>query len=268
MKLNGVVILVAMVLFAPTARPVRAQSLPPRPDSEPGDVVTDDEFQLVVTADTARDITQHISRLGSASYPEREQAGAALIEVGAVAFRQLRDAYHTTDDLEVRLRIEAIVQEAYLDHHVFRRLPFLGIERKPTLATHEIDPRIGQGLIGIGLARVINGSGARKAGLQADDVIIAFDGAPLSGGIARGFEEFAAAIRARHVGANVSLTVLRGDAQLQIQATLGSCPKSTVFNVPGGRELYFRTRRNFEVWWAAYFRNPLSSPSRLETPDQ
>ena len=268
MRVRGLPIRILLAFFLLSVRPGRAQSPPVAVAPTEGEAVTGDEFNLAVAPAMADEIAGHIRALASSSYVEREAASAALIEFGPAAFRQLREAYHTSDDLEVHLRIESIVQEAYLEYHVFRRIPFLGVERKANLLTHELDPRIGPGLVGIGLARVLKGTGADQAGLQADDVIIAVDDEPLEGGLVRGFEEFAAAIREREVGAALTLTVLRGASERRVPATLGPCPKSTLFNVPGGRDLYLRSRQDFRVWWVRYFRHPPSSSSRPDGPNR
>ena len=199
MRVRRLLIPVSLACLLLPVRSSRAQSPGATVDPAKEGAVTGDEFNLAVAPDMADEIARHIRALASSSYAQREAGSAALLELGPVAFRQLREAYHATDGLEAHLRIESLVQEAYLDHHVSRRIPFLGIEREANLLTHELDPRIGPGLVGIGLARVLKGTGADRAGLQADDVIIAVDDQPLEGGLVRGFEEFAAAIRARDV---------------------------------------------------------------------
>ncbi|MBK6769714.1 MAG: PDZ domain-containing protein [Ardenticatenales bacterium] len=64
---------------------------------------------------------------------------------------------------------------------------------------------------------VTPGSAAAAAGIREGDVIVAVDGAPV-----RTSDELAAAIAAHASGDAVALVVLRGEAELEFEATLGA----------------------------------------------
>jgi len=66
-----------------------------------------------------------------------------------------------------------------------------------------------------GSAPITKGGPADKAGLRAGDVILTFDGRPVTGP-----DEFVVAIRARSVGEQAILTVRRGKSQLTVKMTL------------------------------------------------
>ncbi len=61
---------------------------------------------------------------------------------------------------------------------------------------------------------------AAAAGLQADDVIVALEGQPLSS-----MDAFAAAIRQKKPGDAISLRVLRGGAAVEVEVTLAERPR-------------------------------------------
>jgi len=248
-----------------------AYAMPGRMCAEPADAtaesanaegVTDNEFRLPVNAELRQRISLLIQQLGAPDYRAREQAAIELsVEIGAPAFALLREAYASTDDLEVRLRIEGIVLDAYLDHHVLKRTAFLGIGPKPGLRTSDADSRLPPGRVGIVLDRIIPGSAAEQAGLQPNDVILALDGQPIGGPQVPGFEAFAEAIRAAGPGATITLSVVRVRHVFALPVTLGHLPRDNVRLFRPTRELYLRTMGNFSVWWKRYFRNgPEASP--------
>ena len=100
------------------------------------------EFSLPLEDATAAQINRLIPLLGSPYYDDRCEATARLIEIGPPALGKLRAAYQSADDLETRLRIEAIALRAYLSYHVYDRNGFLGIEQYAAPLTHADDPRI------------------------------------------------------------------------------------------------------------------------------
>ncbi len=253
------IFLTGVVLFC-TVSAARVSAQPPRNDSvaeEKEPPVTDEEFRLPVDPPTAARIEQLILRLGSPEYKQRVEGTTDLLVIGAPAFAKLREAYHNTDDFEIRSRIEAIVRRAYLDHYVFDRMGFLGISQNTQhTPTHADDSRITKGHVGIKIVRVIENTGAERAGLQEEDVIVGIDGEPLSGAGIEAVQAFGAGIRSRGPGANIILTILRGQERLEIPATLGRPPMEMVErgNLGAIRDNLYRARDRFEIWWFKYFR--------------
>ncbi|MFQ5590036.1 MAG: PDZ domain-containing protein [Phycisphaerae bacterium] len=220
-----------------------------------------EEFQLPLDDETAAEIDMLVPQLSSPEFNRRERASARLTEVGAPAFARLRHAYHASDDLEVRLRIEDIVRQAYINHHVFERFGFLGIRRKmdPGL-THGDDPRIPKGHVGIGIDAVLEETAAARAGLQADDVIIALNGSTFQGDAVMAFQEFAKSIRESGAGVKVVLTILRSDHVMETDVVLGRMPRDSISQITGLQELYDAAMNELDHWWFRNFRKGSQSP--------
>lgn len=222
------------------------------------EVVTDEEFHLPLDVTAAQSADQLIPKLASPSYKEREEATAGLIEIGAPAFARLRDAYQSTSDLEVLLRIEHIVRTAYLNHHVYDRSGFLGINLQPYVANAEEDPRLPAGTAGVKVGRIIPGTSAERAGMLKDDVIFEVDGGPVPGEGMQVVEEFSAIIRARGPGGKMSLTLLRGTQQIEMLITIGRCPEEIARSgtVRAVSDNHFKAAAKFPKWWSKYFVGP------------
>ncbi|MFQ5413358.1 MAG: PDZ domain-containing protein [Phycisphaerae bacterium] len=219
----------------------------------------DDMVPAPVDRETTARIDRLIRQLGAPSYRDREAAHRSLQHIGPPAFEQLRRAYHTSDDLEVRLRVERIVNDAYLYHQVFRHNGFLGVElHRRDVYTSMNDPRIQDGHIGIPVG-VVPDLAADQAGLESGDVIIEVDGEPIrEDETVRHGRAFVDEIRRRGDGAPMTLTVLRGDELLDLDVILGARPRQH-YTGPGAEELAEDLRhaeRRFDIWWARHFRRP------------
>lgn len=227
-----------------------APELEPRPDRE-------DWFEPPTDAALCAKLEDVISRLGSPSYGERESATAEAIEMGPQTFGALRAVYQETDDLEVRLRIERIVREAYLKYHVFDRNAFLGIRQSLAPVVHAEEPRIAESHIGIKIADALKDTAAERVGLKANDVIIALDGKPLSGAGREAVIDFGESIRVRGPGTTVTLTVLRGPEKFDVDVVLGARPKAYY---GGGQGQVFEmlndARHRFDAFWSEHFAAP------------
>lgn len=229
--------------------------------------ISDEEFKVRISDELADEVDELIAQLGSPQYGVREAATTRLTEIGLPAFAQLLGAYRATDELEPRLRIERIVQDAYLTHYVYSRNAFLGISHQLASVVHSEDPRIPQGHLGIKVVKVLRNTGAEEAGVEENDVIIALDGEPLPVKTGRPTAEFGESITLRGPGTAVTLTILRGPDELEIAAVLRSRPKE-YYTVPGTMvtQMLRITEQQFEVWWDAHFRTPPSAESGTNTP--
>ncbi|MBI4301210.1 MAG: PDZ domain-containing protein [Chloroflexi bacterium] len=99
-------------------------------------------------------------------------------------------------------------------------------EAKPWIGVSiaNLDERLAQRLglsrtSGVVILRVISDSPAAKADLKAKDIILTIDGKEASD-----VKAVTEAIRGTKVGAEVSLTVMRGDQELTVKVTVGSAP--------------------------------------------
>jgi C-terminal processing protease CtpA/Prc len=196
-----------------------------------------------------------IDKLGSPSYAERETATERMIEIGPPAFLALQVAYRETEELEVKLRIERIVREAFLNHYVFDKNGFLGISQARTPVEHEHDDRIQEGHVGVKVVRVIPDTAAERAELKQDDIIIALDGVPIPHSGAQVVAAFGESIRVRGPRAKVTLTLLRGTEQIEFDVTLGSRPRRYYDRNQGQvYEMLDNTRERFRAFWDEHFR--------------
>ena len=252
-----IALLVTVIGWSPFAV---GQGLPPRVSLEP-ERVTDDEFRLFVDDETAARIRADVQRLGSPLYQEREDAARELTSIGAPAFATLRRVYARSDELEVRLRIEDIVYEAYLDRHIFDRNGFLGIQQQRVPHTNDDDPRILEGHYGVVIGKIIENTAAQDSDLRKGDVIIALDDEPLKRGDGNPNQSFGESLRTRGPGTLVLLTILRGEAKLEMEIPLGRRPKHLYVRQGVVTEQLMAAERDFGVWWVKFFRNPPEAPS-------
>jgi len=251
-----------MLLLSSSAGMAEPQSEPPLksvPASDPRDIFENPPNEVLT-----KEIDSLIQRLDYPDHAERRSVTQKLIEINAPALPQLRTAYRKTNDLEVGLRIEEIVHEIYFDYHVFNRNGFLGIRMAQYVRNMETTKRgarkvaVPEGRSGMRVVSVIKESGAARAGLLANDVIIAIDDVPLQGVGRHLTESFSASIRSRRPGKTMVLTVVRRDKILTIPATLGRTPLDAARGkrnrVTGTTELYHEVRERFPAWWASHFR--------------
>ena len=240
---------VVMGLLAGSALPATGQA---RDESFPWRTqeVSDEEFRTPVPGEMANRIATAIGQLGSPIYKEREDAVEQLLTIGVPAFSQLRQVYSRTGELEVRLRVEDVVHEAYLDHHVFGRNAFLGISQHRVPRSHDDDPRILEGHYGVAIGN------ARTP--------IALDGEPLQSGAANVNMSFGESIRLRGPGALVTLSILRGDDEFELDVILGRRPKEYYARQGIVTEMLQTIDQNFGIWWVKYFREvpPETSPEK------
>ncbi len=223
--------------------------------------ITDDEFRLLLDEGSAAKVEDWIAQLGSPDYQRRQQATEGLIGIGAQALSKLRAAYHASDDLETRLRIEDIVRTAYLNYHVLDRHGFLGISMSfQTPDLREI-PLLPADTVGVLVANVIADTGAARAGVERNDVIIGVDGRSLHGSGLAVREDLSATIRNHRPGTTIELTVVRNTRILTIEAIVARPAESIARtgSVLVVSDLYRQVAERFETWWVRYFRQPPSS---------
>lgn len=215
---------------------------------------SDEEFRLPLDDKTAEEVDELMELLGSPVYREREAATTRLAEIGVATFAKLRQAYSLTDDVEVRLRIEALVYRGFLDFRVFNRNGFLGIQQELSALTHGDDPRIGQGQLGIRIKKVIPDTAAAKAKIKKGDVIVQLNGEPLRVQDEQPTVLFGEQLRKMGPGTRIKLRVLRSSKTLEIEATLGRRLKEYYIRRSTSRDILYEARGNFEPWWVHHFR--------------
>jgi len=240
----------------------QADQGPARPIDVQPSVATGDEFATALDEASAARVDELIDRLSDASYETREEATRTLVETGVTAFARLREAYRRADDLEVRLRIEAIVETAYLNHHVLDQKGFLGIRYDPYHPViHDDEPRIREGCIGVKVIGFVADTAASRARLAKDDVIIALDGRDLVGTGRKELSAFGEGVNARRPGTPIHLTILRGTEWLEIEVVLGRAPSDLPRNSGVVSIALVQARENFDQWWDVHFRSPPADTS-------
>jgi hypothetical protein len=232
-----------------------------------------DLFAGPANPEQARQIAACTRRLGSPDHALRERATADLSAMGVVALRHLREVYRASDDLEVRLRIEVVVEQVYLTTFFFQQNGFLGVSQNTrVLRTHRDLPAIPEGAVGIEVVQVVPGTAADRAGLLSGDIIAGLDGQPLEGVVAEdAVTAFGDRIRKQGPGTEVLLTVLRREVgqwrMLELPAVLGVRPLDAynlLIDSPISRD-WQAAQRDFLGWWEEEFRGE-ASPGDLPTP--
>ena len=243
-----------VLLLALSPEAVLGQTAPEPKAAPDAELESGEDFQRPDDERLASEIATLISQLGSPHFTERETATSRLIKIGPPAFAQLRTAYHGTEQLEARLRMEKIVYEAYINHRVYDRNGFLGIQQGRIPIVHDDDARILKDHVGIQVGRVIEGTAAERAEIEVKDVIIALDGELISAVDVQVAQAFGELIRVRGPGARVVLTVLRGSDQFDVEVTLGARPKRYYGRGQGlVSEMLERSLRQFRVFWDQRF---------------
>ena len=229
-----------------------------------------EEFARPADETLAERIDTLVALIGSPDYALRTSASEELISIGAPAFAQLQASYRGTEDLEVVLQIEHIVQTAYLNQRVFSRHGFLGVSLTAFPYPRREGPSVTlpEGTAAVELTNVIKNTGASRAGLIKWDVIIAVDGASLEGAGMEGVNNFSRGISTRRPGDKMILTVVRPTGQLDIEVTLGPCPPELARRgrVRAVFQQLQKANQQFQQWWPKNFRESVAPPPANSTP--
>lgn len=217
--------------------------------------VTGEEFDLPLSAADARRIDALLADLGAPEFARREQARNELVQFGAAALGKMRDAYRNSTDLEVRLSLEDIMRNVYLNHHLLDANGFLGIRHRPPEVHRARDPRVPPDGVGIVIDFVLPGTAAERFGLQEGDMIIGVDGEPIPMS-RRGFsvDGFGEAIRKRGPGARAVFTVVRRNQTFDVEIEIGRRPEDTYSDQDGLRSDLYAVRERFAIWWDKFVR--------------
>jgi S1-C subfamily serine protease len=114
--------------------------------------------------------------------------------------------------------VKSVIQDLRDGKNV--KVPFLGVE------SGDVTPAVVRSLNlttknGAVVRKVTSGTGADKAGLKPNDVIVAIDGRPVTGP-----EDVGAEIRRFSPGTTVAVTIERNGSQQDVSVTLGTRPDS------------------------------------------
>jgi C-terminal processing protease CtpA/Prc len=202
---------------------------------------------VAVLAAPLPDLARPIKELGDEKYAVREAAETALVQLAATnhlaVLTECARNYRQTTDPEVRVRLFQVM-ETVVSEHLFRApRAFLGIQMQNVFVGD------GGALVingrsmppgAVWISRVVDESGAAKAGLQVNDFIIGVDTQKWTAG-PTGFTEY---VQSKRPGDTLKLVVIRGETTNNIEAVLGDLPPAEQDRV------YAEDRRQtfFEHW--------------------
>ncbi|MCP4250256.1 MAG: PDZ domain-containing protein [bacterium] len=250
-------LLILSILLSTCAQPAaptdaQAASVDSAADN-PHTVATNDQAGAPAADDTAA-VDELIARLGSNDFTQREEATRSLVEIGPAAFDALAAAYRATEDYEIRLRVQDVVEMSFFQDRLFDRIGFLGVRLE--VVDHQVSPHIPRGHTGVRLSQVVEDTAADRAGLRPDDIIVQIDGEPLPPDLTG--DDFSRMIRDTGPGRTLSLSIDRDGAPRSVAVVLGTRPLEYYLNA--GDSSYFEhldeTAKQFHRWWRQHFGRP------------
>ena len=200
---------------------------------------------------TVEEIRALLSDLGHRDWRTREAATKRLGKCGKKALPIIQETYFDTKDPEVKHRIERLARDLFeRSFHV--GIPFLGITFN---LTGETGPDTKEKATGFKVGMVHPGTAAEKAGLEADDIIVGFDGRTVDGHTKQG--DLPMWIQSCKVGQEVQIEVLRDGKMIKLLAKLGSLrPKSARLGTALKTRAQADLDEKFEGWWKGNFEQP------------
>lgn len=192
------------------------------------------------------DLTKLVAGLAADSFAVREKAHSALNQYAKhhpeAIQEPLLDTYLSTEDAEVRYRLEAVLFESVKAEFRDRPRGFLGIKMTASLVQDA-----GKMRGSIQIEDVIPDTGAARAGLMRGDNIVAVDdvtfetlNAPARRSISNAnTQKFKQYIESKQEGDQVKVKVRRQQQDLTLTVRLGNFPDYLRNNQPIEEELHF-----------------------------
>lgn len=159
---------------------------------------------------TNEEIKGLIEELGHEDWTVREFAAVKLERYGPAIYDLLREAFRTTDRVEIRNRLKRVVYEIHLNQTVGPVRAFLGISHYPADVTFEADPRLTPGATGLLFTDIVPGSAAALVGLRKGDVLVGLNGR--RGTMTESAASFVSWIAGQIPGTTCVVTIFRGGA--------------------------------------------------------
>lgn len=194
-------------------------------------------------------VTELAQRLGHHDYQQRAAGAKELAEMGPACFRVLSNVFAESTDYEVRLSIQKIVRDQYLWETVFKHNGFLGIQFNSTGFPVPVR-NVPKPVLSVPVTAVVPGLPAEKAGLMAGDLIVAVDGVYLTNDEDR--PDFPELITSKGAGTPIRFTVMRGQLELELEATLAARPVRN-YDQPEMAEQLRSQLQAFSLWWNEHF---------------
>ena len=208
-------------------------------------------------AASAAEVEALIGQLSSRAWRDRERAAARLVALGPAVYDRLIAAYKRTRQFETRLRIKRIVADIFVAVRYPARTGFLGITQRPL--TWESPGSPGKKRTAIKVSSVLRGSASARAGLQAGDLIIQFNGKNIpSDPTGRAFSKMVGDVEPN---GRVEMKVVRGAQEGTVTAVLGTRPMQHQ-----DPTLRADIRKAWNAWWKQYLDEQTPAPPTTTQP--
>jgi C-terminal processing protease CtpA/Prc len=200
---------------------------------------------MPLLAATVDDIQRAIGKLGHEQFAQREEAQQQLLKLAETDHKAVLAAcvspFRQSEDPEVKMRLKELMATV-VDKYLFRApRGYLGVR------LNRVHVRGGQLVIAgtavppgaVWVSQVLDDSGAQKAGLQANDFIIAVDGKQWENG-PDGFIEY---VQTKRPGEHLKLSIVRGTTTNAADAVLGELPATEaerIYTKENGDEFFRR----------------------------
>ena len=202
-------------------------------------------------AASAQPIQSWITDLSSSRWEVRHRATNELMAAGPAAYPALKELFARTGSYDVRRRIRTIVEQNELYRGAEDRGGFLGIQPLPV--DDKVDPNVAHDQVWIKITRVVEATGAQRAGLREGDYIATVDGR-LVKDVAKTGLGITPWIKSHQPGTKVRLGVVRDGQMIEVVATLGRRAPSQM-DAPSIMASNKRqdAATRFSVWWRKEF---------------
>ena len=194
-------------------------------------------------AASAAEVEALIGQLSSRAWRDRERAATRLAALGPAVYDRLIAAYKRTRQFETRLRIKRIVADIFVAARYPAKTGFLGITQSSLMWAPPGSTE--KKRTAIKVSSVLRGSAAERAGLQAGDLIIQFNGKNIPNDpTGRAFSKMVGDLEPN---GRVEMKVVRGAQQGTVTVVLGTRPMQ---HQPG--TLRADVRKAWNAWWKQY----------------
>lgn len=208
------------------------------------------------SAELVAEVDRLVRLLGDDDWRTRRDAQQRLDDLPVTAAIPLSGHYRRNNDAEVAWRVEHYAEQLFrqrlLGHYIEQLLPgFMGVAHIPAT--------VGQWQ-GIAVTQVVPDSGAARAGLRVNDMIIAVDGKMLEPADPAG--SFAATVQNRPPGRTVKVTLVRNGEPMELDVTLGQMPQA--YHHPRHQHMQKRIDHLYDLWWEqAFLKGRLDLPAEV-----
>lgn len=196
-------------------------------------------------ATTRPSVDTLIEQLGDYRYSVRAEATARLSKLQSDFLAELVRRYRDEPRYERKLRLRYVIESVYYRKLMDGQAGFLGITPWPIVGVY--DPKTGQAAECIVVETVVKDNAAQIAGIREKDIILDFDGRPISkvmnsvvprrpgddqqmalAGRSAELEAFTSHVKMREPGSKIPMRVLRAGEARKVRVPVGPRPDAMV----------------------------------------